>query len=60
MASRAKTNGDETTFYLKYLVALELYRAGLSQAEIRKRLGLNNNLVNDMLKGLPRQKSTTP
>jgi len=49
---------DETTYLLQYLVAIELYRSGLSQAEIRKRLGIANNVISDMLKGLSQHVET--
>lgn len=39
---------------LKQLLAIELWRAGLSQSEIRTRLGIGMNAVNDMLKGVSR------
>jgi hypothetical protein len=39
---------------LKYLIALQLWHSGLSQAEIRMRLGLGMNAVNEMLKGVRR------
>ena len=48
------TQDDETVKLLKQLLAIELWRAGLSQSEIRKRLGLGMNVVNDMLKGVSR------
>lgn len=40
---------------LRYLLVLELWRSGLSQAEIRARLGIANNVVNAMLKGITRK-----
>jgi len=46
--------GNQTEL-LKYLLALELWHGGLSQAEIRKRLGLSMNAVNAMLKGVRRR-----
>jgi predicted transcriptional regulator len=46
---------DEVAMLLKQLLAIELYRAGLSQAEIRKRLGLGMTAVSDLLKGLSRE-----
>jgi predicted transcriptional regulator len=46
---------DEKVMLLKQLVAIELWRAGLSQSEIRKRLGMNMNAVNQMLKGVSRE-----
>jgi len=46
---------DETVMLLKQLLAIELWRAGLSQSAIRARLGISNNAVNDMLKGVSRE-----
>lgn len=46
---------DESVMLLKQLLAIELWRGGLSQAAIRKRLGLNMNAVNEMLKGVSRE-----
>jgi len=40
---------------LRYLLVLELWRSGVSQAEIRARLGIANNTVNAMLKGISRK-----
>ena len=45
---------DETVMLLKQLLAIELWRAGLSQSEIRTRLGIGMNAVNEMLKGVNR------
>ena len=53
MAKKAPT--DETVSLLQQLVAIELYRAGLSQAEIRERLGINMNALSEMLKGVSRE-----
>jgi predicted transcriptional regulator len=39
---------------LKQLLAIELWRAGLSQSEIRTRLGIGMKAVNEMLKGVIR------
>lgn len=50
----APRNNDDFAYLLKYLLAIELYRAGLSQAEIRKRLGLDMNALSKMLKGVSR------
>jgi hypothetical protein len=49
------TQDDEAVMLLKQLLAIELWRAGLSQSAIRKRLGLNMNVVNEMLKGVSRE-----
>jgi hypothetical protein len=51
----AKNAQDETVALLKQLVAIELWRAGLSQSEIRKRLGGSMQAVSDMLKGVSRE-----
>lgn len=48
---------DEAAMLLKQLLAIELWRAGLSQAEIRKRLGISMKAVNEMLKGVSREVS---
>jgi hypothetical protein len=52
MSKRA--HEDEAVKLLKQLPAIELWRAGLSQSEIRTRLGMNMNAVNQMLKGVSR------
>jgi hypothetical protein len=46
--------GDEMVMLLKQLLAIELWRAGLSQSEIRTRLGIGMKAVNGMLKGVSR------
>jgi predicted transcriptional regulator len=46
---------DESVVLLRQLLAIELWRAGLSQAEIRVRLGIGANAVTDMLKGVSRE-----
>jgi hypothetical protein len=51
-------NSDDVAYLLKYLLAIELYRAGLSQAQIRQRLGLSMNVLNGMLKGVSRHALT--
>ena len=55
MSAKQKANEVTLTGLLKELLALELWRAGLSQAEIRKRLGVGINTVNQMLKGVSRE-----
>lgn len=40
---------------LRHLLAIELWRGGLSQAQIRTRLGLSMGTVNQMLKGVDRE-----
>ncbi len=43
---------------LQNLLAIELWRGGLSQAEIGKRLGVATGSVNKMLKGVSKEVST--
>jgi transposase-like protein len=57
MAKKPATN-DDLAYLLQYLVAIELFRAGLSQNEIRSRLGIDINTVNKMLKGVSRHLET--
>ena len=54
-SKRPKPRDDEVIVLLKHLLAIELWRGGLSQAEIRMRLGLGMNVVNAMLKGVSRE-----
>jgi transcriptional regulator with XRE-family HTH domain len=56
----AKKSKDDTAYLLKYLLAVELYRAGLTQAQIRERLGLDINTLNSMLKGVDNHLLTRP
>jgi hypothetical protein len=44
---------------LQHLLAIELWRGGLSQDEIRLRLGVSINAVNAMLKGVSRELQVT-
>jgi hypothetical protein len=46
---------DDAVMLLKQLLAIELWRAGLSQAEIRVRRGIGMNAVNEILKGVSRR-----
>lgn len=55
MPIRAAAETGETVLLLKQLLAIELWRAGLSQSEIRTRLGLGSNVLNRMLKGVSRE-----
>ena len=54
MAKKKKSVNDLETIsnLLKNLLAIELYRSGLSQPEIGKRLGIATGSVNSMLKGV--------
>ncbi len=40
--------------YLQHLLAIELWRGGVSQAEIGKKLGIATGSVNKLLKGVSR------
>ena len=53
--SKAVIDADNQTQLLKYLLAVELWKAGLSQSEIKSRLGMDSNLISGMLKGLVRK-----
>ena len=55
MPRQSKSVENETTMLLRYLLAIELWRGGLSQAQIRTRLGLSMGTVNQMLKGVGRE-----
>ncbi len=50
----ASTSDAQTIELLRHLLAIELWRGGLSQDQIRKRLGISINTVNEMLKGVSR------
>jgi transposase len=52
--SKAVIDADNQTQLLRYLLVVELWRGGLSQVEIRARLGMSTNVVNAMLKGIQR------
>jgi DNA-binding MarR family transcriptional regulator len=49
---------EETILLLKHLLAIELWRGGLTQSEIRTRLGLGSGTVSGMLKGVSREVPT--
>lgn len=54
MAKATKSNDDLSVIaqILRNLLAIELWRGGLSQAEIGKRLGVATGSVNKMLRGV--------
>lgn len=58
MAKRQLTSEEQIIDLLQHLLVIELWRGGLSQNEIRKRLGISINVVNQMLKGIARGNST--
>jgi transposase len=52
--AKAVIDANNQVQLLRYLLVVELHRAGLKQSDIRARLGLSMNLVNAMLKGVQR------
>jgi hypothetical protein len=63
MASKRKTSSkrtseEEVIYLLKYLLALELYRSGLTKEQVRARLKADNNLISEMLSGIKPPKSS--
>jgi transposase len=59
MANKAVVNASDQTELLRYLLVLALYRGGLSQDEIRSRLGMSMNNLNAMLKGISFEREKT-
>jgi hypothetical protein len=58
--SKAVIDPNNQVQLSRYLLVLELWRGGLSQNEIRARLGLSMNVVNAMLKGVRRGLANNP
>jgi transposase len=52
---KPEPRADETVTLLRHLLAIELWRGGLSQAEIKSRLGLGSDTLTGMLKGVSRE-----
>lgn len=50
-------DSNEVVVLLRQLVAIELWKAGISQTEIAKRLGVAKATANKYLKGLKRSGS---
>jgi transposase len=44
----------QTVELLQHLLVIELWRGGLSEDQIRKRLGISKDSVNEILKGVSR------
>jgi Trp operon repressor len=55
MAQSGETGNDELVLLLKHLVAIELWRGGLSQAQIKTRLGIGSEAITRMLKDVSRE-----
>ena len=53
-----QTEGEEAVYLLKYLLAIELYRSGLTKDEVRSRLRMDKKVVNQMLLGIKVPKGT--
>ena len=51
----AKAEPDEAVLLLRQLLAIELWRGGLTQAEIKARLGIGSTTVTEWLKGVSRE-----
>lgn len=62
MAKQDKSDDDLKMIaqLLQNLLAIELWRGGLSQAAIRERLGVGIGTVNKMLKGVSKEVLTIP
>ncbi len=58
MPKKPEPRTDETVMLLKHLLAIELWRGGLTQAEIKARLGLGSDVLSGMLKGVSREVRT--
>lgn len=58
MAPAGDQRQEETILLLKHLLAIELWRGGLTQAEIKTRLGLGSETVTRMLRGVSREVPT--
>jgi hypothetical protein len=52
---KAVLTTDETATLLRHLLAIELWRGGLTQSEIKSRLGLGSDVLSGMLKGVSRE-----
>ena len=58
MPKKNESNDDKTVSLLQNLLAIELWRGGLSQADIGVRLGVSTGTANKMLKGVKREIQT--
>ena len=54
-SSPAVIDASSQVELLRYLLVLEMWNSGLSQSDIRARLGIGNNDVNAMLTGITRK-----
>lgn len=54
MATKKIDQAEKIVELLQHLLVIELWRSGLSQQQIRARLGISINAVNNILKGVKR------
>jgi len=54
MAAKPIDQAEKIVELLQHLLAIELWRSGLSQQQIRARLGISIGAVNKLLKGVKR------
>ncbi len=54
--SKKKNGQDDPNYIRKYMLAIELFKLGLTQKEIGKRIRMKTATVNQMLKGLKKTK----
>lgn len=61
MAKKQESVNDLKTIaqLLQNILAIELWRGGLTQAEIKERLGVGTSTVNRILKGVSKEVPTT-
>ena len=58
MPKKNESNDDKVVSLLQNLLAIELWRGGLSQADIGVRLGVSKGTANKMLKGVKKEVQT--
>ena len=58
MPKKNESSDDKIVGLLQNLLAIELWRGGLSQADIGIRLGVSTGTTNKMLKGVKREVQT--
>lgn len=60
MAQPGETGNEELVLLVKHLLAIELWRGGLTQSQIKTRLGLGSEAITRMLKGVSREVVVRP
>ncbi len=56
--AKTSNGNDETINLLRFIVAIELWKSGVSQADIARRLGIATASVNKYVKGLKKNPET--